>query len=278
MAAASAAPKGFVVHTGDLVLSSVAGRYTGTMPVSVRNASGNPAASPFMKVTLPDGLRFVGAGVPCLVLSDGWGCGLGTFAAGERRTVTLSFGSSAGPERFARITAAATVTVTDGQAAPDARATDRYAGVLRSIFGSVRHPRPYTPSTVYDLALTANGGYTVTRAASAVTIRLPLVARNRTDATNDGAYVGATVDGVSVLPGVDPSAPCTSVCPVPGERWLVKGEVRYFALLVRMPPETAAGSYHVQAHAELALDFAPPIVDMTPADNTVDVTVVVPAA
>lgn len=279
VAVASAAPTGFVVHAGDLVLSSVAGRYTGTMPVSVRNTTDEPVTSPFMKITLPDGLRFEGGGDGvCLILDDGWGCNPRTFAAGERRTVTLDFSSSAGPERFARITGTATVTVTNALATPDAWATDRYAGVLRSIFGSVHHPRPYTPSTVYDLAMSADGSPVVTRDDTAVRIRLPLVVRYRTDANNDGASVVATVNGTSVPVSVDPPVPCGSQCPIPGERLLVKGDVRYFALLIRMPPETAAGTYQVQTHAETHLDFAPPPVDVTPQDNTVDFTVVVPAA
>lgn len=276
-AVASAAPTGFVMRAGDLVLSSAAGRYTGTMAVSIRNTGREPAA-PQISVTVPAGLRFRGAGrdVVCLVTSGEWTCLPNTFAAGERRTVTLEFGSYAGPERFARITAAGTVAVTPGGSPPGA-VTDRYAGVLRSVFGSVRHPRFYTPSTDSDLALTAGGGPVVTRDTGGVYVRLPLVARDRTDAANDGAFVGLTVDGVETFFRVDPiDAPCTQVCLIAGD-WMAKGEVRDFAVLFTMPAETAAGTYLAQVHGAMFMTGAP-LADLTPQDNIVDFPVVVPTA
>ncbi len=282
VAVASTAPTGFVVRAGDLVLSSTAGRYSGTMPVAVRNTSRQPVTDAILALTVPAGLRFLAttpAG-PCLVQSDGWSCELPPFAAGERQTVTISFGSYAGPEHFARITASGTVTVASRASAPDARASDRYAAVLRSVSGSVRNPRPYTPSTAYDLALSAGGGPVVTRDAFGVNVRLPLVALDRTDAINEGAFVGVTVDGVdtTVFPSVDPTEACTQVCPVPGEDWMAKGEVRSFALLFTLPAETAAGTYLARVHGDLSSRLASPVTDLTPQDNTVVFTVVVPAA
>lgn len=279
-AAASASSAGVVVRAGNLVLSSNAGRYTGILSVYVRNATGDPVVSPIVRILPPAGLKLLGSDAgPCMLLSEGWGCGMPTLAAGDRRTVNLSFGSYAGPERFARITATAAVVMTDGESALGERATDRYAGVLRSIFGSVRHPRAYTPSTDYDLALSRTGAAEVTRDASGVTIRLPLAAQDRTDAANDGVGVGASVNGAAVrAPGIDPPSTCTSMCSVAGENWWVKGEVRQFALRITLPPETAAGAYRVEAHGTMALSFVDVITDVRPQDNTVAFTVIVPAA
>jgi hypothetical protein len=236
----------------------------------------------FMKLTMPAGLRFLTAtpaGV-CLLLSDGWGCELGTFAAGEQRIVTIGFGSYAGPERFARITAAGTVTVASGASAPGARAADQYTAVLRSVSGSVRHPRPYTPSTAYDLALWAGGSPVVTRDVFGVNVRLPVVAQDRTDAANEGAFTGVTVDGVTgfIFLAIDPPAPCAGGCPVPGEGWLVKGEVETFALLLALPADTPAGSYQARVEGSMSRGLAAPPTDSTPQDNTVLYTLHVPAA
>lgn len=278
VAAASAAPTGFVVDAGRLVLSSGAAHYTGAMAVSVRNSSRDPADARIL-VTEPPGLRFLGMGitVPCMVMEGYWECIVSPFAGGERRTVTLNFGSYAGPERFARVTAAATVAAVTPGATPDAAATDSYAGVLRSVSGSVRHPRFYTPSTAYDLALAASGDAVVTGDASGAVVGLPLVASDRTDAANDGAFVGVTIDGQRIMVlRVEPSAPCTHVCPVPGESdWMAKGEVRNFALFT-MPAEIPAGTHLVQASGFMGLR-GEAAVDLTPENNIVDFTVTVPA-
>jgi hypothetical protein len=204
-------------------------------------------------------------------------CSLDTFAAGETRTMTVTFGSSAGPARYARVTERGTLAVSSDVDAPGAGETARFAGVLRA--ASVAHPRPYRPSTEYDLALGATGSPVVTRDDAGVYVRLPLVARDRTDAFNDGANVDVSVDGLdaTVWPSVDPAEPCTSTCPVPGGDWLAKGETRQFALLFTLPGTTPAGTYTVRVHGDMNAGTEPPPADLTPGNNTVVFTVVVPA-
>jgi hypothetical protein len=104
-ASSSPSAAGFSVRAGDLVLSRAAGQYTGTMAVSVRNNSQSPVTDAVLMLKVPAGLRFTGAtsGFGCVGGSE-VSCGLDTFAAGERRTIAVSFGSYAGPEQFARVT------------------------------------------------------------------------------------------------------------------------------------------------------------------------------
>ena len=108
---------------------------------------------------------------------------------------------------------------------------------------------------------------------------MPLVAQDRTDAFNDGANVDASVDGLDATgwPSVDPEEPCTSTCPVPGGDWLAKGEARQFALLFTLPGTTPAGTYTVRVHGDMNAGMASTPADLTPGDNTVVFTVVVPA-
>jgi hypothetical protein len=151
---------------------------------------------------------------------------------------------------------------------------------LKSTSGSVRHPRPYRPSTDYDLALRAGGTPVVTRDASGVSVRLPLVAKDRTDAFNDGATVGVAIDGsdTTIFPTVDPSEPCTVVCPVPGVDWLALGEVRSFGLLFTLPADTPAGTYVARVHGDMNAGTVTPPADETPQNNTVVFALTVPAA
>lgn len=268
---------GFSVRAGDLVLSRAAGQYTGTMQVTVRNNSQNPVTDGIISVKVPAGLRFTGltGGLGCVGVTD-VSCGLDSFAAGERRTIALSFGSYAGPARFARVTERGTVTVTGG----GSTAASKYTGILKSTSGSVRHPRPYRPSTDYDLVLRAGGEPVVTRDASGVSVRLPLVAKDRTDAFNDGASIGVAIDGSdsTIIPSVDPSEPCTSLCPVPGVSWLASGESRSFALLFTLPADTPAGTYVARVHGDMNAGMITPPADLTPQNNTVAFTLTVPAA
>jgi hypothetical protein len=269
----STSSAGFSVRAGDLVLARAAGQYTGTMQVSVHNNSQSPVTDAMLTVKVPAGLRFTGAtsGFGCVGMSE-VSCGLDTFAAGERRTIAVSFGSYAGPEQFARVTERGTVTV--------GGAASKYTGILKSVSGSVRHPRPYRPSTAYDLAVRAGGRPVVTRDASGVSVRLPVIVKDRTDAFNDGGSVGVAIDGSDqlIFPTVDPSEPCTLVCPVPGVAWLAKGEVRSFGLLFTLPADTPAGTYVARVHGDMNAGTGTPPVDVTPQNNTVAFTVTVPAA
>jgi len=275
--ATSASPAGLSVRAGSLVLSRAAQQYTGTLQVTVRNNSKSPMTDGTLTIKVPAGLRFVGlTGESACVgdLTDSVSCGLNSFAAGERRTIAVNFGSFAGPERFARVTERGTVTVTGG----GSTAASKYAGILKSTSGSARHPRPYRPSTDYDLVLRAGGEPVVTRDASGVSVRLPLVAKDRTDAINSGGTIGVTVNGSTIIPSVDPSAPCTSLCPVPGTDWLAAGESRSFAVLFTLPADTPAGTYVVQIHGDMNAGTGTPPADLTPQNNTVVFTVTVPAA
>jgi hypothetical protein len=280
VAAASPTSGGFVVRVGELVLSSVGAQYTGTMQVTARNTGSEEVSDAALALTVPAGLRFIGvtSGEGCAGVIDVW-CSLDTFAAGETRTMTVTFGSSAGPARYARVTETGTLAVSSDALHPGAREAARFAGVLRANSGSVAHPRPYRPSTAYDLALRATGSPVVTRDDAGVNVRLPLAAQDRTDAFNNGANVGATVDGLdaTVWPSVDPSQPCTATCPVPGGDWLASGETRQFALLFTPPDTTPAGIYTVRVHGDLNAGTEPPPADLTPGNNTVVFTVVVPA-
>jgi hypothetical protein len=274
----STVSSGFTVHAGDLVLSRAAGTYTGELAVTVRNSGASPVADAVLGLHVPAGLRFTGltGGGGCTGTSDVL-CGLDAFAAGERRTITVSFGSYAGPARFARVTERGTVTVTGG----GSTAASGYTGILKSSSGSVRHPRPYRPSTAYDLAMRAGGGPVVTRDASGVSVRLPLVAQDRTDAFNDGALVQVAIDGsdLTIFPSVDPPAPCVLSCPVPGPRdYLTAGEVRSFAVLFTLPADTAAGTYVARVHGDMNAGTGTAPADLTPQNNTVAFTLTVPAA
>jgi hypothetical protein len=276
--ATASTPSGFGIHAGDLVLSRVDGTYTGTMAVAVRNAGTSSVPDAVLALHVPAGLRLTGltGGGGCTGTSDVT-CGLDPFAAGERRTVTVSFGSYAGPARFARVTERGTVTVTGG----GSTAASQYNGILKSSSGSIRHPRPYRPSTDYDLAMRAGGGPVVTRDASGVSVRLPLVARDRTDAFNDGAVVGVAIDGsdLTIFPSVDPPVPCGLVCPVPGDRdYLADGDVRSFALLFTLPADTAAATYVARVHGDMNAGTGTAPADLTPQNNTVAFTLTVPAA
>lgn len=278
VAAASTTSSGVAVHAGDLVLSSTAGTYTGDLAVTVRNFGSSPVPDAVLTLHVPAGLRFTGltGGGGCTGTSDVT-CGLDPFAAGERRTVTLSFGSYASPANVARVTERGTVTVAGG----GSTAASRYDAILKSSSGSIRHPRPYRPSTAYDLAMRAGGDPVVTRDASGVSVRLPLVAQDRTDAFNNGASVGVAIDGsdLTIFPSVDPPAPCALTCPVPGDRdYLASGEVRSFAVLFTLPADTAAGTYVVRVHGDMTTDTATPPADRTPLNNAVGFTVTVPAA
>ncbi len=96
--AAASTSSGFGLHAGDLVLSSTAGVYTGDMAVTVRNTSPNPVSDAVLDCTYRPGCvspASPAAGAARHVFDVT--CGLDAFAAGERRTVTSSFGSYAGP-------------------------------------------------------------------------------------------------------------------------------------------------------------------------------------
>jgi hypothetical protein len=275
-AASTTSSSGLTLHAGDLVLARAAQQYSGTMAVTVRNTGSSPVSDAVLSLTVPAGLRFTGiTGEAGCVGTSAVSCGLDPFAAGEGRTITLSFGSYAGPATFARVTERGTVTVTGGGSS----AASQYAGILRSVGGSIRHPRPYRPSTAYDLALRAGGSAVVTRDASGVSVRLPVVAKDRTDAVNDGASIGVAVDGsdTTIFPSVDPSEPCSTVCPVPGNDWLAAGEVRSFGLLFTLPADTPAGTYTARVHGDMNAGTATPPTDLTPQNNTVAFTVTVPA-
>jgi len=275
------ADAGFVVNAGRLVLSTDGVHYTGAMPVTIRNTSHEEVPDATITLAVPAGLRLldVAGGLGCTG-GAAVSCSLGTFGAGEQRSVAVSFASYAGPEHFARVTERGTVTVTSSGQTPDGRASDKYAGILQSQAGSVRHPRPYQPATAYDLALRSGGSPVVTRDADGVHVRVPLVAQDRTDAVNDGALVGVAVDGLdgAIFPSVDPPQPCSLLCPVPSDGWLAKGETQRFALLFSLPATTAAGTYHTQVHGDMNAGTPTPPADLTPQNNTVAFAVTVPAA
>jgi hypothetical protein len=266
-AAGTADTARFRVTAGPLVLSHDGSRYTGTMRLTVRNIGGAPADGATMLLGVPPGLRFLGVsdGGGCMG-GNPWGCALfTTLAPGERTTFTVSFGGYAAPARHARVTGAATVTVTPNFVAVGASAT--YAGVLRGTSGTLRHPRPYHPGTTYDAVIGAGTPLLEPDGAGGYAVRIPLTVRNRTDADNDGAAIWITGPAGTGFPSVDPPGICMSGCEVPGG-WLAAREIRSFAALFTFQP-TGPGPYRVTIRTAMNSGGERP--DATPDDNVVTV-------
>jgi hypothetical protein len=272
-AATTQARGGLVVSTGALVLAHDGAHYGGSMRVTVRNRDSQPVVSATMVLAMPAGLRFVGGDVFGCGGVNPTSCGL-PFELGphQQRSFTLNFGSSAAPASRARITGEGTVTVhgTTGRLSDSAR----YAGVLRASDGSLRRPVPYRPSTDYDLALSLGEASVERGETGEYSVRVPVTVVDRTDAENQAAFVRITPPAGGGFPGVDPPAPCTSVCEVAGG-WMASGESRSFAAVFTMPVDTAPGSYPVTVSGFLTTGFGQPTVDLTPLDNTATTTLVI---
>jgi hypothetical protein len=219
-----------------------------------------------------------GAGFCAISAPQAMSCRLhdDVFEPDERQTIVIHFDGFAAPEPWARSTERGNVTVTaaDDPSGALRGETARYAAVLKSSTGSVRNPRPYRPSSQYDLSL-ALGEATVTRGVDGVyTVRVPVTLRNHTDAYNVGALVRIVPPAGAGFPGVDPPVPCTSICEVPGYRIMVAGEERRFAAVFTLPAATAPGTYEVEITGHLNTNGA--LADeRTPHDNTGRASVVV---
>jgi len=281
--AATAKPTdGFLVRTGSLVLTHDGTHYLGNLRVSVRNLGSAPVSYGDFSVDIQAGLTMIGLDgvVTCMGFFPHADCVIdGTIEPGKAKTVTLTFGSFAAPERFARITGAGRVTAKpSGTSNPGPLATDDFAGVLRGSNGSVRHPRPYQPSTVSDFALTS-GAPVVTRdeVSGEFLVRAPLTAQDRTDAFNVGGAVDFSLPAGAGFRGTDPSAVCAGVCDVPGG-WMASGESRDFAMLFTMPAGTAPGTYQATFSGYMNTNSGTAPADATPANNSVTVTFTIPAA
>jgi hypothetical protein len=262
----------FTVSTDRLVLSYNGTRYEGGMRVTVRNVGTERAAGGDLRIEVPPGLRFTG-------VTDGGGCTgivpvvycplFVTPEPGRSHSYTVSFGSYAKPERFARRSAPATLTVTPSFT--DAGASARFAGVLRATTGSVRHPRPYRPATERDAVITAGAPVVEPDGTGAYSVRIPVTVSSRTDAYNEGALlqVSGTYEG---FPRLEPPGVCLSLCEVPGG-WIASGERRQFDVLLTMRP-AGPGVYPVTLRTAMDANGSE-APDRTPGDNTVTVAVTI---
>ena len=246
--------------------------------MSIRNLSSTTVFGDF-EIEIPAGLTVItldGASA-CFGSRAHWSCGMNSaMGPGELRTVTVYFGSFAAGERYARITAPGKVTAApSGTTTRNAWESDDYAGILRSTTGSVRHPRPYQPSTVPDLALTA-GSTVVTRDDTGTyLVRVPLTVQDRNDAFNIGAYLRIDAPEGHGFPHVEPTAICIGVCDVWGG-WMASGESRDLAVLFTMPSGTAPGSYQVTVTGTMNENNGTP-ADVTPENNAVTASFTIPA-
>jgi hypothetical protein len=282
-AAAVAKPtEGFVVRTGSLVLTHDGTHYLGNLKVSVRNIGSTAVAYGDFGIDIPAGLTLAGLDgvIACIGVFPHADCSInGTIEPGQVKTVTLTFGSFAAPERFARVTGAGQVTAKpNGTTNPGPWATDNFAGVLRSSTGSVRHPRPYRPSTVSDFALTDGTPVVMREESGDFLVRVPLTAQDRTDAFNVGGVVGYSLPAGAGFPRMDPPAICMGVCDVPPGTWMASGESRDFAMLFTMPAGTAPGNYQATFAGYMNVNTGTAPTDATPDNNAVTVTFTIPAA
>ncbi|WP_204010159.1 hypothetical protein [Virgisporangium aurantiacum] len=235
-------PAKFTVDTAPLVLSHDGTHYTGDLRVTVRNVGGEASENTMMELGLPAGLRFNSSDGVCTFGEARVYCAMfGGIEPGARKTYTLSFGSWAAPSARARITSVADLTVTpDGEGATGA-ASDTYAGILKSTTGSIRHPRPYAPSTVARTQLTAGPAAIRELPGTAGTrefeVRIPVTVRAGNDIPNDFGVVRIAKPEGTSLPHTEPSAVCTLDCEVPGD-WMAAGETRTFDIVFTYNPAT----------------------------------------
>jgi hypothetical protein len=278
--AAGTGPAKFTVDAGQLVLSHDGARYTGTMRVTVRNTGGEAASSTSLRIALPAGLKYEGGAGVCLLGSAEVRCdSFETVEPGARATFTLSFGSWAAPAARARVTASATLTAAPGGAGSAGAASDTYAGILKSTTGSIRNPRPYTPSTVARTQVTA-GPAAVQEVPSTTglrefQVRIPVTVRAGNDIPNDLGMVRTITPAGSGFVGTDPSTVCASTCEVPGG-WLGAGEVRTFALVFTY--STATVPVNETVTVEVTMNHAGVTQpEAAPAANTATVPLVIAA-
>lgn len=262
----------FRVSTGPLILSHNGTRYEGSMRLTVRNVGTERAVGAGLRIDLPPGLRFLsvtdGGGCPTLE-TVAWCALFVTPEPGHSSSYTVSFGSYAKPERFARRSARGTVTVTPDLT--DAGGSAAFTGVLRATTGSLRKPRPYRPATERDATITAGAPVIEPDGTGAYSVRIPVTVGSRTDAYNEGALlqVSGAYEG---FPRLEPPAVCLNVCQVPGG-WMASGENRRFDVLLTVRP-AGPGVYPITLRAAMDANGSE-APDRTPADNTVTVAVTI---
>jgi hypothetical protein len=264
------------ITSGPLVLRYDGTHYFGDLRLLVTNNNPTAVSDADLLVTVPAGLVVNAvSGVFGCVGGATASCAVETLQPGTT-TVTIGFGSFAAPAGRARVTADASMTVVReaNLAHPTAREQTRYHGVLASTSGSVRRPVAYQPSTVNDLAMSAGTASVTRQDDGSFAVRVPVTALDKNDAANQTAFVEpSTTLPDAAFGGIDPSAPCTIVCVVPGSpSWMSAGESRSLAILYTVPAGTAPGVYEVTVYG--VFDFSQP--DATPEDNTVTVSVTIP--
>jgi hypothetical protein len=268
---------GLVVSAGPLVLSYNGTRYLGSMQVTARNNGSTVLSDLGLTAVVPAGLDPLnGSGISgCVGGLDQLWCGVNAIQPHTTATMTLNFGSSAAPADVARVTATGSVTVasSSSQNPPGRQEISNFAGVLASTSGSVSHPRPYRPSTVNDLAVSAGTASVTSNADGSLRVSLPVTVVDRTDAANTSAEVYVGIPPGSVFMGTNPAQPCgATTCQVPGNYWMSSGESRTFDVLFTMPAGTAPGDYQVDLVTWLEPNGS---MDQAGADSRTTVTVTI---
>jgi hypothetical protein len=236
-----------------------------------------------LRIGVPAGLQFLGSDGVCLPSGgapDETVCGMfDAIEPGAQKTYTVAFASSAAPSARARITAAADLTVSPDTDGGPGAASDTYAGILKSTTGSIRHPRPYTPSTVARTQVTAGPAAVQelpgTPGTREFEVRIPVTVRAGNDIPNDRGVVSAIAPAGSGLPHTEPSAVCTDVCELPGG-WMAAGETRTFQIIFTYSTTTVPVNETVTVEVGMIYrNIAQP--EATPAHNTATVPLTIAA-
>lgn len=264
------------------------GGYAGTMTVRL-TYTGPDGASMELRVTSPDGL-FLGQNpdlIGCTYAYDPFteNCMVNgpTFVNGETRELRLVFRALAKPTVKSRptllgsVTASASVFGQDVAEATPGDNTSQFRGLMVGT-GSGFDPRPYRPSTTYDLSASAvTDGVTFTPAedGEGYTGAFTATIRNNTDAYHHFADVTLQnewpgLEGMSITPSDaclwGPNPQCT----VAGGD-LPEGQQRTVTLTIHTKELPPAGTA-IRALFAINVDGRHP-ADATPADNLVTVPV-----